>query len=273
MKLLVPETPMGVDISHRHGDVDWKMVHAAGYDFAFLKASEGIDTPDRRYMRNWDEAQHAGLLVGAYHLARVSNSPTIELNAKIQANFFASRIRDQVEHIPPALDVEWDRATRGLQPIDIVHWCLTFAQQLTMRTMRVPIIRTSYHFWYIQLLRTPLLALYPLWLDAPTHDDAPTCPAAWSRWTFWHRQQQTLPGSIATPVDISWFNGNLDALRQLAGVTAPIEVSTAADTMVEEVPDPPLPHVQNSWDVFVSRISTRFASIRKERFAPVEPER
>jgi len=57
----------GVDVSHHNGRVDWPRIRAAGYVFAYLKATEGATFRDRTFLRNRTEATRAGLVTGAYH--------------------------------------------------------------------------------------------------------------------------------------------------------------------------------------------------------------
>lgn len=57
----------GVDVSTYQGDVDWPALRAQGVDFAFIKATEGSSLQDRQFSANWENAQAAGVRVGAYH--------------------------------------------------------------------------------------------------------------------------------------------------------------------------------------------------------------
>ena len=57
----------GIDVSHYQGDVDWAAVRAAGYTFAFTKATEGTDEVDPMFAANWAGIDSAGMTRGAYH--------------------------------------------------------------------------------------------------------------------------------------------------------------------------------------------------------------
>ncbi|HUP43117.1 MAG TPA: GH25 family lysozyme, partial [Thermoanaerobaculia bacterium] len=41
-----PAPVLGIDVSHYSGAVDWQAVRAAGYAFAYVKATEGVDSAD-----------------------------------------------------------------------------------------------------------------------------------------------------------------------------------------------------------------------------------
>ena len=101
--------PVGIDTSKYQGKVNWQAVKQAGYDFAIIKASEGVGYTDPEFRRNWNESRAAGLLVGAYHFARVSKSPTIEDDARKEAEWFASLLGNPANTLPPMLDIEWDK--------------------------------------------------------------------------------------------------------------------------------------------------------------------
>ena len=50
----------GIDVSKYQGDIDWSAVRRAGIDFAFIKATEGGDHADDRFLDNWAGARAAG---------------------------------------------------------------------------------------------------------------------------------------------------------------------------------------------------------------------
>src|SRR3954471_9883226 len=64
---------MGIDVSARQGTIDWQRVGRDGITFAYIKASEGADA-DRRFRRNWREAEAAGVRAGAYHFFTLCES-------------------------------------------------------------------------------------------------------------------------------------------------------------------------------------------------------
>lgn len=60
----------GIDISAHNGAVDMKKVAQQGYDFVFIKATEGIQFKDKNFRTNYDNALRNGLKVGVYHFFR-----------------------------------------------------------------------------------------------------------------------------------------------------------------------------------------------------------
>ena len=43
----------GIDVSYWQGDIDWDAVRSAGVRFAFIKATEGGDHLDPKFLENW----------------------------------------------------------------------------------------------------------------------------------------------------------------------------------------------------------------------------
>src|SRR4051812_10316990 len=60
----------GADVSHFQPNINWTSVKNGGYDFAFVKATEGVDFVDSTFTSYIAGANAAGLYVGPYHFAR-----------------------------------------------------------------------------------------------------------------------------------------------------------------------------------------------------------
>ena len=64
---LRPGEVYGIDVSRHQGAIDWETVARQHIAAAYVKATEGGDLVDDRFVRNWHDANAAGLHVGAYH--------------------------------------------------------------------------------------------------------------------------------------------------------------------------------------------------------------
>ena len=53
----------GIDVSYFQDDIDWQKVSDAGIRFAFIKATEGGDRLDPKFLANWRGAKAAGMKV------------------------------------------------------------------------------------------------------------------------------------------------------------------------------------------------------------------
>ena len=91
---------VGIDVSAHNGDIDFNKVRADGYSFVFIKASEGEDYQDSKFLKNYEKARRAGLKVGAYHFFR---KKTDGLN---QAKNFLEMVGWCKLDLPLVVDVE-----------------------------------------------------------------------------------------------------------------------------------------------------------------------
>ena len=58
---------IGVDVSAYQADIDMNRLKEQNIKFIYIKATEGSNHQDRRFAENWENAEKAGLLSGAYH--------------------------------------------------------------------------------------------------------------------------------------------------------------------------------------------------------------
>lgn len=97
----ITKAPVGIDVSHHQGDINWKKVSSTnGLKYVYIKASEGSTYIDPKYKKNIKKAKEAGLLVGAYHF--YSEKSSIEK----QFNHFKSLYPKRSGNLLPMLDVE-----------------------------------------------------------------------------------------------------------------------------------------------------------------------
>lgn len=90
----------GLDLSAHNGAPDFDSIAAAGYDFVYLKASEGTDYRDPAFPRNYLAARRAGLAVGAYHFFRFDSDGTG------QAINYLETIKGCELQLPAVIDIE-----------------------------------------------------------------------------------------------------------------------------------------------------------------------
>ena len=75
---------LGIDVSHHQGDIDWKQVKDAGYEFAFIRLgyrgyTNGKLCLDRCFFQNIKNAQAHGIEVGVYLFSQaISEEEAIE---------------------------------------------------------------------------------------------------------------------------------------------------------------------------------------------------
>jgi len=191
----------GIDVSYWQGAINWEAVRAAGVRFAFIKATEGGDHLDPKFLDNWYAAKRADIARGAYHFVYWCRP------ANEQALWFILNVPADSDALPPVLDVEWnshsktcpgkvDRQT-ALEKIKIL------LEAMEAHTGKRPIIYTDpkfhrevlegefpdYHFWLRSVAAEP---------------DAIYRERSWSFWQF--TTTGTVPG-VAGKVDRNSYNG------------------------------------------------------------------
>ena len=92
----------GIDVSYWQGDIDWQKAREAGVRFTFIKATEGGDHVDPKFIENWYGAKQAGVVHGAYHFVYWCRP------AHEQALWFMLNVPADPDALPPVLDVEWN---------------------------------------------------------------------------------------------------------------------------------------------------------------------
>ena len=196
----------GIDISHYQGQVNWKMLEQTRQgqfpiQFIFMKATEGGDYPDKRFVANFDSAKAHGFIRGAYHFY---NPKT---DAEKQADFFINSVKLEPGDLPPVLDIEKKGKDMKKLQADLKHWLRRIESHYGVK----PIIYASYKF-KTRYLNDSVFNSYPYWI-AHYYVDSVEYKGDWKFWQ--HTDVGTLPG-IKEQVDLNVFNGGkegLDALR------------------------------------------------------------
>jgi len=196
-----PEHVQGVDVSHYSGAIDWGRVRDAGYSFAYVKATEGVDDADPSFATHWEELAAAGLHRGAYHFYVTEDDP------EEQARFFLSVAKLGPGDLPPAVDIEV--LGHGTKP-GLAERVRTFLETLERETGTRPIIYTGPKFWNAHLGEG--FADYPLWL-AEYGTSEPTVPEGWERWTLWQWQGEAAVPGVEKDADVSRLHPELGLLE------------------------------------------------------------
>ena len=208
----------GMDVSHYDGTIDWTKAHAAGIDFAFVKATEGTTFTDPMFATNWAGMKTAGVVRGAYHFFHSNVDPVA------QADFVTKTVGTlEAGDLPIVIDLE---VTDGNSESTVMSTAKTFLDAVTKSTGMTAMIYTSPAF----LSDFSSFASNPLWV-ANWGVMCPDVPSPWSTWTFW---QNSATGSVsgvtgASAVDLDYFNGTLLQLAAL-GVGGSADAGTASDS-------------------------------------------
>ena len=192
----------GVDVSHHQGEVDWEALGGDGTAFAYIKSTEGGDWVDSRFEENWEGADEAGVLRGAYHFFTLC-TPGSE-----QAANMIAVVPDEPGMLPPAVDLEFGgncaaRPTVISFRTELDAFLETIEEHYQMR----PVIYTNAHFFRRYLQDDPPRVTW--WMQSPIVE-----PWGAPEWTFW----QYLPGpkdGVEGDVDRNVFDGTESELAAL----------------------------------------------------------
>jgi lysozyme len=177
----------GIDLSKWQGRVDWSSVKTAGTKFVFIKATEGGDHVDPKFLEHWYEAKRAGVPRGAYHFVYWCRP------AEEQAEWFRRNVPADPDALPPVLDLEWNGHSRTCpkkvpreQALAMIKVMLDAMEQ---HTGKRPIIYTDITF-HAEILEGEFED-YPHWLRSVAAE--PQERYSNRRWTFW---QFTTTGQV-----------------------------------------------------------------------------
>jgi lysozyme len=202
-------TTRGIDVSKWQGTINWTKVKAAGVQFAFIRVSDGANTPDARFAANWTGAKSAGVIRGAYQFFRPNQSITTQANMMINA-IGVHRAGD----LPPVIDIE-DHG--GLSPATLAARARIWVDKVHAAVGVRPIVYTGKYFWRDEVGSPASFGPNPLWIAQYT-SLCPDIPAPWTRWTFWQYTDAGTVNGISGPVDTNRFNGSLAQLQAFVGL-------------------------------------------------------
>ena len=183
----------GIDLSAHNGYVNLDAAAAAGYEFAWLKASEGVDFRDENFVLNYDKARHAGMKVGAYHFFR------FDRDGVEQAMNLLRCVGNRPLELGLAIDVEDTGNARGVPRDSIDLRLQQMMDYLNLKGLRVTFYsnRAGYEKYLVDNFRG-----FPLWVcsftDNSTNHD-------WTFWQYYHHGE--VPG-IRGDVDLNVFAGS-----------------------------------------------------------------
>lgn len=185
---------VGIDLSAHNGDVDFEKVAAAGIKFVFLKASEGVDFRDPKFLENYQNARKAGIKVGAYHFFR------FDRDGYKQGQNFLNAIDSLTFDLPLAIDVEEWGNPEDFSTGQIAEALrgMIFALEGSRHKVIIYTNKGGYH----RFIRGQLEEM-PVWVCSFTNPPMPT-----GEWTLWQHSHQSHVDGIDGYVDLNTFNGD-----------------------------------------------------------------
>ncbi|TWH36690.1 MULTISPECIES: GH25 family lysozyme [unclassified Aminobacter] len=192
----------GTDVSKYQASVDWHQARRAGISFAFIKATEGGDRVDDKFMEHWRNAKAAGIPRAAYHFFYFCRP------AREQAQWFIRNVPRQAGTLPHVLDMEWNHLSPTCKlrpPAHVVQKEMKiFLDMIERHYGKRPIIYTSIDFYRDNRLHE--FKGYDWWLRSVA--DHPHNKYDGQHFLFWqYTGTGEVPG-IQGDADINVFNGS-----------------------------------------------------------------
>lgn len=191
----------GIDVSHHNNEIDWATVRNPKGNikthFCFMKATEGGDFIDKRFVHNWSEAKRHNIAKGAYHFYRPEVSP------EIQAKNFIKNVWLEEGDFAPVLDFEIQGRNRRHQrrlTENVITWLKLVEKAYGIK----PIIYTNLHI-YNQYIKDTPLENYPIW--ASQYNTEELIGFENSKVYFWQHSQTGKTDGIIGDVDQNVYLG------------------------------------------------------------------
>ena len=131
----------GISVDAGNGEITWHVVGATGVDFAYIRATNGAEARDPRFIENIAGARAAGIRYGAihdYNMCRLANE---------QAAMFVTTVPRDDNILPPAVRLAYDNGCddRPGRPL-ILSELNTFLNQIEGHSGKPAIIILSKQF-------------------------------------------------------------------------------------------------------------------------------
>ena len=196
--------PVGIDISEYQGNILWDSVSVIENNFPirfiFVRATVGMDRPDRKFAENWIALKNTACIRGAYHYYRPDE------NSTLQAELFIKNVVLKNGDFPPVLDIERmpKKQTMVQLKVGIKNWL-----ELVENHYGVKPIIYSGETYYKHFLKEDF-SEYTFWIANYNFFVENLKPD----WRFWQFTEKGSVKGISGFVDINIFNGT-DAELQL----------------------------------------------------------
>ncbi len=200
----------GIDVSHHQGEINWQKLKTQGIDFAFIKATEGGDHVDRKFVENWSASKAAGMARGAYHFFSFCKSG-VE-----QARNFLRVVPVESDALPIVIDLEFGgNCKRELTESNLAREVSDFVRETKKSFSSRPIFYVTPEFFdrYLEN-HSQLFPPHTLWLRSIFFEPKQETCERWALWQFANRGR--LKG-IGGPVDLNVFCGSQSQFNEMFG--------------------------------------------------------
>jgi len=221
--------------------LDYSKIKAAGVIGAMVKATDGLNSPDKFFLDHVKGFTDVGIPCGGYHYLLVRKKPTLQ-DAEQQADQFVDRYLSASCTLLPACDNE-DQENTGCTVDEWLEAIRTFRDRVKARLGAL--MQYSYpYFWGHdlgkQVANATDLGIDPLWWAE--YATFLTPPKPWTKATLWQFTDKGDVDGIPGKVDLSRLAPGMtlaDLTRMSSAVSVPSEGHNSSDFTDDETePDP-----------------------------------
>ena len=195
----------GIDVSGHQGPIDWPEVRRAGFSFAYVKATEGGDWTDDRFVEHTAGARGAGLRVGAYHFFTFCRDGAEQGRHVVDVVRPLARPGD----LPLVVDLEFGgNCSRTPTVAELDGQFRAFDDVVRAGLGRSPVLYVTRDFTDRNLdgaaARGSALAGHRLWIRSVVGGPGGGC----GRWAFWQYADRGRVDGVDGPVDLDVYCGS-----------------------------------------------------------------
>lgn len=223
------ERALGMDVSYAQGfTVNFERAAAGGVRFCFIRAASGKNEKDENFEHNYAQAGRVGMLRGIYYYLYGPSEASIGDEAarspEGQARRFVSLLKPDAE-LGAVVDIEDTSLTA-----EHVRRFVDEFQRLDPYGRPITIYTAAWFWNAARGFGGPAVswaARHPLWVAHYTHAEEPikpspqfqvAIPEPWSSYAVhqWTSRGGSLAGHSSVDLDLNYFQGSIEQLRQWA---------------------------------------------------------
>lgn len=189
----------GIDVSVWQGDIDFRKVKDDGINYVYIRACEGANYVDTKFERNYENARKEGINVGFYQYVTARNTK----EARDQAHFFYSLIKDKSQDLRPAMDFE---ELGGLNKKEANDIAVAYLDTLKKLTKYTPAFYSD--AYDVESVWENELKEYPLWV-ADYGASEPYTTGIWGKWSGFQYESRGSVNGINGHVDMDKFKDEM----------------------------------------------------------------
>lgn len=191
---------MIIDISSYQKVTDWNKVKATPeLEGIYIKACEGVNSPDPGFDSKAREAINRSIPIGFYHFCTLNDADVVS-DARKEARYFVNLTKPYKASLPYVLDIE-DNKKLNLPKDKVCLYIKTFFDELSLLGIKDSMLYSYTPFLNSNLPKDHGLGHLKLWIAAYTVK--PILPVGWDKFYLWQYTSKGFINGITGNVDLN----------------------------------------------------------------------